>query len=235
MCEAFFGDKKMRNIEFLTDFTKNPYSSVLISCGNTKVLATVSIEEKVPGYVDKNEGWLTAEYNLIPASTLTRKARERKGVGGRTAEIQRLIGRSLRMAVDRKLFPGITMTVDAEVLQADGGTRTASINGGMVALYLAGKRLVAEKKCEKNPLIRWIGAISAGIINNDVVVDLDYEKDSIAETDMNFVFDEHGAIIEVQGTAEKEPLTDSQFIDLLSQSKLAVADIITEMKKVVSK
>lgn len=223
----------MRDIEFLKNFTENPYSSVLVSCGNTKVLVTVSVDERVPGYVDKNEGWLTAEYNLMPASTLTRKSRERRGIGGRTAEIQRLIGRSLRMAVDRKLFPGITMTIDADVVQADGGTRTTSINGGMVALFLAGKRLVEEKKCKKNPVIRWIGAISAGIVNDEIIVDLDYEKDSIAETDMNFVFDESGAIIEIQGTAEKEPLTDCQFLDLLSESKAEVSDIITKMKKVV--
>ncbi len=221
----------MREISFIKDFTEKPFASVLAVAGRTKVLATVSLQQKVPPHVGSDSGWLTAEYSLLPASTDTRVNRERNSIGGRTSEIQRLIGRSLRMAVDLKKIPGLTLMVDADVIQADGGTRTTSINGAMVALYLAGERLVREGFCKENPVIRWIGAVSAGIVDGVQKVDLDYSEDSKAMADFNFVFAEDGRIIEVQGTAEKTPVEESEFSSLFNASKNYIAEIIIKMKQ----
>ena len=186
---------------------------------------------KVPPHV-KSGGWLTAEYSLLPGSTNVRSARERTKISGRTAEIQRLIGRSLRMAVDLEKIPGITMLIDCDVLEADGGTRTASVNGGMLAVALACRKLVEEGAVAENPLKNWIGAISGGVIDGEVVIDLDYEKDSRADTDFNFVFSENGNIIELQGTAERVPLDDARFFELLNKSRENVKEIIAEMKSI---
>ncbi len=222
----------MRDIVFLPDFIEKPFSSVLVSAGKTRVLTTVSMQQKTPPYVEKGKGWLTAEYAMLPGSTDSRVNRERNKVGGRTAEIQRLIGRSLRMAVDRSLMPGITLITDADVIQADGGTRTTSINGAMLALKMAGKRLVEEEILEQNPVTRWIGAISAGIVEGELIVDLDYEKDFRAEADFNFVFAEDGRIIEIQGTAESEPVAEKDFLKLLENSRSSAMQIIGKMKEV---
>ena len=199
--------------------------------GNTKVITALSLDFKVPPHV-KSGGWLTAEYSLLPGSTNVRSARERTKISGRTAEIQRLIGRSLRMAVDLEKIPGITMLIDCDVLEADGGTRTASVNGGMLAVALACRKLVEEGVVAENPLKNWIGAISGGVIDGEVVIDLDYEKDSRADTDFNFVFSENGNIIELQGTAERVPLDDDKFFELLTKSRENVKEIIAEMKSI---
>ena len=199
--------------------------------GNTKVITALSLDMKVPPHV-KSGGWLTAEYSLLPGSTNVRSARERTKISGRTAEIQRLIGRSLRMAVDLEKIPGITMLIDCDVLEADGGTRTASVNGGMLAVALACRKLVEEGIVAENPLKNWIGAISGGVIDGEVVIDLDYEKDSRADTDFNFVFSENGNIIELQGTAERVPLDDARFFELLNKSRENVKEIIAEMKSI---
>ena len=199
--------------------------------GNTKVITALSLDFKVPPHV-KSGGWLTAEYSLLPGSTNVRSARERTKISGRTAEIQRLIGRSLRMAVDLEKIPGITMLIDCDVLEADGGTRTASVNGGMLAVALACRKLVEEGVVTENPLKNWIGAISGGVIDGEVVIDLDYEKDSRADTDFNFVFSENGNIIELQGTAERTPLDDEKFFELLKESRKCVKEIIAEMKSI---
>ena len=199
--------------------------------GNTKVITALSLDFKVPPHV-KSGGWLTAEYSLLPGSTNVRSARERTKISGRTAEIQRLIGRSLRMAVDLEKIPGITMLIDCDVLEADGGTRTASVNGGMLAVALACRKLVEEGVVTENPLKNWIGAISGGVIDGKVVIDLDYEKDSRADTDFNFVFSENGNIIELQGTAERTPLDDEKFFELLKESRKCVKEIIAEMKSI---
>lgn len=199
--------------------------------GNTKVITALSLDMKVPPHV-KSGGWLTAEYSLLPGSTNVRSARERTKISGRTAEIQRLIGRSLRMAVDLEKIPGITMLIDCDVLEADGGTRTASVNGGMLAVALACRKLVEEGVVAENPLKNWIGAISGGVIDGEVVIDLDYEKDSRADTDFNFVFSENGNIIELQGTAERVPLDDDKFFELLTKSRENVKEIIAEMKSI---
>ena len=223
----------MRDIGFIPDFTENPLASVLISMGKTKVLTTISMSDKTPPFVEDGFGWLTSEYSLLPGSTNVRVKRERNHIGGRTSEIQRLIGRSIRMAVDRSLMPNITLTIDADVIQADGGTRTASINGAMLALFVAGERLVKKGILEKNPVVRWVGAISAGVVDGKEVVDLDYKADFAAETDCNFVFDETGNIIEIQGTAEEKPVNQEVFLSLLSQSKMEIIKIIETMKKEV--
>ena len=199
--------------------------------GNTKVITALSLDFKVPPHV-KSGGWLTAEYSLLPGSTNVRSARERTKISGRTAEIQRLIGRSLRMAVDLEKIPGITMLIDCDVLEADGGTRTASVNGGMLAVALACRKLVEEGVVAENPLKNWIGAISGGVIDGEVVIDLDYEKDSRADTDFNFVFSENGNIIELQGTAERVPLDDDKFFELLKESRKCVKEIIDGMKSI---
>ena len=199
--------------------------------GKTKVITALSLDMKVPPHV-KSGGWLTAEYSLLPGSTNVRSARERTKISGRTAEIQRLIGRSLRMVVDLEKIPGITMLIDCDVLEADGGTRTASVNGGMLAVALACRKLVEEGVVAENPLKNWIGAISGGVIDSEVVIDLDYEKDSRADTDFNFVFSENGNIIELQGTAERVPLDDARFFELLNKSRENVKEIIAEMKSI---
>jgi ribonuclease PH len=220
----------MRNYIFETNVQINPYSSVLVKAGNTKVLTALTVLEKTPGHVKEGNGWLTAEYSLMPGSTNFRAGRERKKVSGRTAEIQRLIGRSLRMSVDLTKIHDMTLMIDCDVVDADGGTRTASVNGGMLACAIASKKLVSEGRLNENPLKRWIGAISAGVVNQEVVIDLDYEKDSKADSDFNFVFCENGNIIEVQGTAEKEPVSEEIFLELMERSKECVMDLIREMK-----
>ena len=221
----------MREHSFVTNYLNNPYASVLSVSGNTKVITALSLDFKVPPHV-KSGGWLTAEYSLLPGSTNVRSARERTKISGRTAEIQRLIGRSLRMAVDLEKIPGITMLIDCDVLEADGGTRTASVNGGMLAVALACRKLAEEGVVTENPLKNWIGAISGGVIDGEVVIDLDYEKDSRADTDFNFVFSENGNIIELQGTAERTPLDDEKFFELLKESRKCVKEIIAEMKSI---
>lgn len=223
----------MRDISFQVGFLENPYSSVLVSLGRTKVLVTVSLEEKTPHHVSDNQGWLTAEYSLLPGSTTSRARRERPCVSGRTAEIQRLIGRTLRMAVDRKRFPGLTLKIDADVLQADGGTRTTAINGAMCALWLAGERLKKDDLVTLNPVVKWVGAVSAGVVDDAVVVDLDYANDSQAGSDCNFVFDDIGNIIEVQGSAERAPITRVQMDELTESAWQSVNKLFVIMKEVV--
>lgn len=220
----------MREHCFKTDYLKHPFSSVLSVAGNTKVITSLTVENKVPSHVKEGRGWLTAEYSLMPGSTTSRFPRERNHISGRTAEIQRLIGRSLRMAVDLSEMPGISMLIDCDVLEADGGTRTCSVNGGMVAVAIACRKLHETGVLKKNPLKRWLGAISGGVIDGKIVVDLDYELDSKAQADFNFVFCENGNIIELQGTAEKEPVDDEKFLKLLENSRENVLKMIEKMK-----
>ncbi len=220
----------MRKYTFTQGYLKNPYSSVLVTAGNTRVIVSLTLEMKVPPHAGPDSGWLTAEYSLMPGSTGTRSARERTKVSGRTAEIQRIIGRSLRMAVDLKKMPGISMLIDCDVLDADGGTRTASINGGMMAVAMACRKLVDEGVLKESPLKRWIGAISAGVVDGRKVVDLNYELDSRADADFNFVFCENGNIIEVQGTSERETVPVERFMELLDSSRECVMSLINEIK-----
>ena len=195
----------LRNVTITRHYTKHAEGSVLVEFGDTKVLCTASVEEKVPGFLrGKNEGWVTAEYGMLPLSTGSRMGREaaRGKQSGRTMEIQRLIGRSLRAAVDLKALGERSITIDCDVIQADGGTRTASITGAFVALQDAINFLIKKKKIKKNPLHGQIASVSVGIYKGTPVLDLDYDEDSNAETDMNVVMNDLGAYIELQGTAE---------------------------------
>jgi len=220
----------LRNYSFTTGYLKNPYTSVLTVAGNTKIITSLTLEMKTPSHVSSDSGWLTAEYSLMPGATNTRASRERSKISGRTAEIQRIIGRSLRMAVNLKKMPGISMMIDSDVLEADGGTRTASINGGMIAVALACRKLVKEGIVKEDPLQRWIGAISGGAVDGKTVIDLNYEMDSKADADFNFVFCENGNIIEIQGTSERETVSGERFIELLNSSRDCVMQLISEMK-----
>ena len=217
-----------RQIKFTTDYTKHALGSVLVEFGDTKVITTASVEEGKPKWMDKEDprGWLTAEYSLLPSSTSTRCQRERTKISGRTQEIQRLIGRSLRACVDLEKMPDITITVDADVIQADGGTRTASICGGFVALSNAIEKLISNGTLKENPIIEPIAAISAGIIDGEVRLDLNYEEDSHAQVDSNVVLTKSGKIIEFQTTAEGEPYEYQQMIEIFNIAKHGIDQII---------
>lgn len=199
---------QLREYSIQTGYQKYPHGSVLITCGDTKVICTVQVEEKVPDHVKAKSdtmGWLTAEYALMPGAGLRRSERPGYGHGtvkGRSHEIMRLIGRSMRAAVDLKKLGPRTLMIDCDVLQADGGTRTASITGSMVALQLAVKKLMEEGKLTENPIMHQIAAVSVGVYNGETVLDLDYVEDSHAETDLNLVMTDDGGFVEVQGTAE---------------------------------
>lgn len=221
-------NNELREIQFTKDFTKNALGSVLVEFGDTRVITTASVEAGKPRWMDKEEarGWLTAEYSLLPSSTNTRCQRERTKVSGRTQEIQRLIGRSLRACVDLEKMPDITITIDADVIQADGGTRTASICGGFLALKIAIEKLLADGTLKENPIIEPVAAISAGIIDGEVKLDLCYEEDSNAQVDSNIVLTKSGKIIEFQTTAEGEPYEYSQMLEIFSTAKEGIKKII---------
>jgi ribonuclease PH len=219
---------EMRAISFETDYTIHAAGSVLASFGDTRVLCTACVEDNVPHFLrGKGSGWITAEYSMLPGSTHTRGRREAaKGKQtGRTQEIQRLIGRSLRAAADLNALDGYTITLDCDVLQADGGTRTTSISGAYVALVMAVERLLAKKKIKDNPLHGQIAAISVGIYGGLPVLDLDYAEDSTAETDMNVVMNEAGSFIEVQGTAEGHAFRREELDSMLNLAAEGVAQI----------
>ena len=199
------GPGDLRPVEIVKDYLRHPEGSALVVFGDTKVIVTASVEEKVPPHLlGKGTGWVTAEYGMLPRSTHTRSAREaaRGKQGGRTMEIQRLIGRALRASVDLGKLGPRTIALDCDVIQADGGTRTASITGAYVALALAIRRLRADKKIHKNPLLQPVAAISVGVVKGETFLDLDYDEDSTAEVDLNLVANGAGEIIEIQGTAE---------------------------------
>ena len=221
-------NNETREIKFTRHYTKHAYGSVLAEFGDTKVIVTASYEEGKPKWMEKDEerGWVTAEYSLLPSSTSTRCQRERTKISGRTQEIQRLIGRSLRACVDLTKMPDVTITIDADVIQADGGTRTASICGGFVALKDAIDRLMAEGKIKENPIIEPIGAISAGIIDGEVRLDLDYEEDSHAQVDSNVVLTKSGKIVEFQTTAEGEAYEYNQMLEIFNVAKKGIDEII---------
>ncbi|MBQ2445044.1 MAG: ribonuclease PH [Oscillospiraceae bacterium] len=200
--------EEMREVKLTTEFTKFAEGSCLIEMGNTMVLCNASVEERVPPHVHSG-GWVTAEYSMLPRANRERSKRDisKLKLSARSAEIQRLIGRSLRSAVDLKLLEGITITIDCDVLQGDGGTRTASVTGGFVALALACRKLLAQGKIEKMPLKSYVSGISAGIVRNEAMLDLCYEEDSKAMVDLNCIMTAEGDIIELQGTGEGRPFT----------------------------
>ncbi|MBT3261335.1 ribonuclease PH [bacterium] len=225
--------EELRPVTFIKKFTKYAPGSVLVSYGNTKVLCTATIEEKVPSFLKgRGQGWLTAEYSLLPSSTVSRTNREiSKGkLSGRTSEIQRLIGRSLRSILDLKALGERTIYIDADVLQADGGTRTAAISGGMAALVSAVQYLQENKKITKNPIRELLAAVSVGVFNQEVILDLDYKHDLNADVDMNIVMTESGKFVEIQGTAEKNTFSHEQLLAMLALAKKGINQIIVKIK-----
>jgi len=227
----------MREVRFVPDFTKHAEGSVLACFGDTQVLCTASIEERVPGWMrGKGSGWVTGEYGMLPRATHTRSGREasRGKQGGRTVEIQRLIGRSLRAVTNMKALGERCITLDCDVIQADGGTRTTSISGAYVALAIAMERLVAKGKLKKNPLYGQVAAVSVGIYSGTPVLDLDYAEDSDAETDMNIVMNDAGRFIEVQGTAEGHAFSDDEFSAMLGLARTGIAEIIIAQNEAIA-
>lgn len=201
----------------------------MIEMGNTKVICTASIQEKVPEYKrGKNSGWVTAEYSMLPGSTTERAPRDR--ARGRTQEIQRLIGRVLRTVVDLDMLGERTIMIDADVIQADGGTRTASITGAFVALHDAVEKLIRKKKIKTNPIKEYVAAVSVGVVHGHTLVDLPYDEDSKAEVDMNVIMTESGRLVEIQGTAETEPFSKKALIEMVDMAEKAISKLITLQK-----
>ena len=227
----------MRSISFERNITKHAEGSCLVKFGDTHVICTATIEERLPPWLKgQGKGWVTAEYGMLPRSTGDRMRREASAgkVSGRTQEIQRLIGRSLRAVVDLSALGERQITLDCDVIQADGGTRTASINGAWIALYDAIAGLMHEGKLSSNPIRDQVAAISCGIYNGTAVCDLDYAEDSTAQTDANFVLTGSGGIVEIQGTAEGEPFSEAEFLELMTLARNAVAEITTIQKSIIS-
>ncbi|MCX7793297.1 MAG: ribonuclease PH [Thermodesulfovibrionales bacterium] len=229
---------ELRPVKITRGFIKNAEGSVLIELGNTKVICTASIEEKVPPFLkDQKKGWLTAEYSMLPRSTPTRTIREstQGRIGGRTHEIQRLIGRALRAILDLEAIGERTIWIDCDVIQADGGTRTASITGAYIALVDGVRHLIKNGIIDKNPVKDYLAAVSVGIVNGSPVLDLCYEEDSIAEVDMNVVMTGSGEYVEVQGTAEGKPFKKEVLDNLLKLAQSGIIKLINLQKELLEK
>ena len=223
-------NNQLREIKFTHNFTKHALGSVLVEFGDTKVIVTASVDLKKPKWMDEddNRGWVTAEYSLLPSATNTRCKRERDKVSGRTHEIQRLIGRSLRACVNLEKMPKMTITIDADVIQADGGTRTASICGGYLALQDAVEKLMLSGELAENPIIEPIAAISIGIVDGEILLDLCYEEDSHAQVDSNVILTKSGKIVDFQTTSEGEPYEYGRMLELFDIAKMGVDLIISK-------
>jgi ribonuclease PH len=227
---------EMRHVIFTRNYTKHAEGSVLVEFGDTKVICTASVEERVPGFLrGKGQGWVTAEYGMLPRSTGSRMGREaaRGKQGGRTMEIQRLIGRSLRAGIDMEALGENTISLDCDVIQADGGTRTASISGAWIALHDAINHMLEKKMISKNPLHHQIASISVGIYQGTPVLDLDYAEDSNAETDMNVVMNNGDAFIEVQGTAEGHAFNADELNAMLTLAKKGIKEIFAAQQAAI--
>lgn len=226
---------ELRPVTITTDFVKFAEGSCLIQCGDTMVLCCASVEEKTPPHVPYGEGWITAEYSMLPRANRERSRRDvaKLKLSPRSAEIQRLIGRSLRSAVDMKRLGERTITVDCDVLQGDGGTRTASVTGGFVALALACRKLVEDGVLEQNPIRRFVAAVSAGIVENTPLLDLCYEEDSRAMVDLNCVMNENGELIELQGTGEGRGFTVDEQRELVRLCGDGIMELISKQKEIL--
>ncbi len=221
---------QLRPVSFRPDYVEYPEGSVLVSFGKTRVLCNVSIDEKVPAWLDDSEltrGWITAEYALLPRSTTTRVKRETMGLSGRTQEIKRLIGRSLRAGFDLNLLGKRTLIVDCDVIQADGGTRTAAITGGYVALRLALSNLINKKLLSPEVILSPVAAISVGLFSGEVLLDLNYQEDASAEADLNIVMNQAGDFIEVQGTGEGATFSRSDLDLMLNYAELGIQQLFS--------
>ena len=229
-------NNELRDLKITKDYIKYAEGSCLIELGDTKVITTATIENSVPSFLKgKGVGWVTAEYGMIPRSCKTRVQREAaKGkLGGRTMEIQRLIGRSMRTVVDTKLLGERTIWVDCDVIQADGGTRCASITGSFISMVLALGKICKDGVIEKVPVADYVAAISVGILGGKPILDLDYDEDSTSEVDMNVIMTGADKFIEIQGTAEREPFTKHQMDELLVLAKKGIGELITAQKKML--
>ncbi len=231
-------EDELRPWSFVADFQRNPLASVLACSGNTRVICAVSLERKVPGWMTAQNvpgGWITAEYQMLPSATTTRGEREvMKGkLSGRSAEIQRLVGRSLRAVVDLEKLPGLTLHVDCDVIDADGGTRCASISGASLALEIAAKRLVADGTLPENPIKSRVAAVSVGLLQDVPLLDLCYEEDHDAEVDMNVVMTDTGRFVELQGSGEEATFSDEQLASLLGYAKKGLREIFALQEAVL--
>ncbi len=225
---------QLRKVEIIPDYISSAPGSVLFSMGDTRVICTATVSTDIPRWRrGQGAGWLTAEYSMLPRSSPERIQRERGRVGGRTQEIQRLIGRSLRAIIDLKALGERTITVDCDVIQADGGTRCASITGGCIALHRTVRRLIQETVLADDPLRGYVAAISAGVCGGEAVLDLPYVEDSTAEVDLNVVMTDKGKMVEVQGTAEGEPFSKQTLDDLLGLAERGISELIEIQKKAV--
>ncbi|WP_428676727.1 ribonuclease PH [Reyranella sp.] len=229
---------QLRPVSLEPGFSRHAEGSCLVKFGDTHVLCTASVDEKVPPWMrNTGRGWVTAEYGMLPRSTHTRTDREaaRGKQSGRTQEIQRLIGRSLRAVVNLQAMGERQINIDCDVLQADGGTRTASITGAWVALHFAYERLIKDGKLAVSPLTGTVAAVSCGLWEGAAVLDLDYPEDSKADADANFVLTGAGGIVEVQGTAEKDPFSEAQFLELLALAKKGIGELVSLQKLAIGK
>lgn len=235
---------QLRPIRMIPGFTTNNYGSVLVDAGETKVLCTAYVEDSLPNWLRRSSakhGWLTAEYSMLPGSTSSLKAgspssrskRERGHVSGRTQEIQRLVGRSLRGVLDLAKMPDFTIIIDCDVLQADGGTRTASITGGFVALKMAINRLLKEKRIKSNPIREAVAAVSVGVKEDKILLDLDYQEDSSVDVDMNVVMTKSGKLLEIQGTAEHSFFTKEHVISIIDTAQEALGPVFDAQQETV--
>ena len=228
---------QLRNIEIIPNYLPNPEGSCLIKCGNTHVICSASLDRNLPRWLKYSDsGWVTAEYGMIPRSTTERMSREAaKGKqSGRTQEIQRLIGRSLRSIINLQELKDLQIIIDCDVIQADGGTRTASISGSFIALKLCVNNLLNKKIIKKNPINEYVAAISCGIVNGVPLLDLDFEEDQNAEVDANFVITNSGKLVEVQLTSEKKLCEEKSFDAMLQLAKSGVSNIIQKQKQILS-
>jgi ribonuclease PH len=228
---------QMRTLTLTPEFIRTAEGSCLIELGNTRVICTATLEESVPGWMrNQGKGWVTSEYGMLPRATLTRTGREasRGKQGGRTQEIQRLIGRSMRAVVDMAKLGERTLWIDCDVIQADGGTRTASITGGFVAMTMAMQKLVAAGTLKKLPLRQAVAAISVGIVDGEAMLDLCYEEDSRAAVDMNFVLTGAGEFVEIQATAEHEPFSDEQLAQMTALARKGVAELAARQRELLA-
>lgn len=227
---------ELRPVKITRNYIMHPAGSVLIEMGNTKVICTASIEEKVPGFLKgTGSGWVTAEYGMLPGSTGQRKSRNTKGIDGRSQEIQRLIGRSLRSVVDLNRLGERTIWIDCDVIQADGGTRTASITGAFVALRDAVDKLMESNLLSSDPILTNVAAVSVGIVDRKPMLDLCYEEDSAAHVDMNLVMTGQGEFIEVQGTGEERPFTRDQLNDLVALGEMGIKQLISAQNQALGR
>ncbi len=225
---------ELRTVKITPNFQKKAYSSVLYQQGETIVLCSAQVIENVPDWLkNENKGWLTAEYSMLPGSSETRIFRERGHVNGRSKEIERIIGRALRAAVDLSKLGARTIWIDCDVIQADGGTRTASITGGFLALYLAVQRLLKEGKIAEDPIKYQVAAVSVGIVQGVPMLDLAYEEDSQADVDLNVAMTSDMRYVEIQGTSEQEPLSEEQLKNLLNLAKKGISELVAIQREVM--